>query len=53
MNFNEWIEIGLSKGWAVGACYTHDLPITIEEEQAFETGEDPCIPMLRIYEPEE
>ena len=51
MNFDEWLELGQENGWASkGVCATHDLlPMTEDEEEFFEEGEDPCIPAIRIW----
>lgn len=51
MNFNEWINLGIEKGW-IGppVCHTHDgLPTTREEDCAWEDGDDPCINIARFY----
>lgn len=44
--------MGIDNGWAgAPVCETHDgLPMSQEEEAAFESGEDPCIHVLRLYE---
>jgi hypothetical protein len=50
--FDEWIEAGMSNDW-IGPplCSTHDgIPCTAEEEEIFERGYDPCIPILRLYD---
>lgn len=51
MTFEEWVTFGLDQGWiAKGVCQTHDLvPISHEESEAFESGHDPCIPVLRVW----
>lgn len=53
MTFDEWIALGINNGWC-GApiCNTHDgLPMSDEEyEEMEETGEPPCIHILRLYE---
>ena len=52
MTYDEWIQYGVSQGWCgVPVCITHDgEPMTAEEEEQFENGEDPCIHMVRMYE---
>ena len=50
-----WLEIGQQWGWCseVGGG-THDgSPLLESEYDRFEDGEDPCIPMVRIYVPED
>lgn len=53
MEFEEWLQIGLSQGFCGPAiCYTHDgLPTTVAEDDEFENG-DPCIHIIRLYEDE-
>lgn len=48
--FWRWYEKGLNNGWCSEmVCDTHDgLPMTDEEMQAWEDGEDPCIVAVRI-----
>jgi hypothetical protein len=52
MDFEAWLQFGIDNGWAgPPVCETHDgLPMTVEEETAFEAGEDPCIHVMRMYE---
>lgn len=54
-SFDNWIKIGLKKGWCGPAvCYTHDsFPISLEEDNEFEEGNDPCMHMIRLYEDSE
>jgi len=51
MDFQAWLQFGVSKGWTgVPVCYTHDgLPTSEEEDREFEEG-DPCIHIVRMYE---
>jgi hypothetical protein len=51
MELSEWIEIGVSSGFcAPPVCDTHDgATMTAEEKQAFEDGQDPCIPIVRLW----
>lgn len=53
--FDEWLQEGLSLGFCGPAvCLPHDgLPLTIEEDQDFDNGGDPCVHILRLYEDEE
>lgn len=50
LEFAEWIELGLLRGWAFEpVCQTHDgVQMYPEEEQEFEDGSDPCIPVMRL-----
>jgi hypothetical protein len=52
MEYFEWRDLGISKGWISDPfCDTHSAgPITDEEDQAWENGEDPCMFVFRIYE---
>jgi hypothetical protein len=49
--FREWMEFGMRKGWiAHPVCGMHDsLPMSPQEVQDFEDGEDHCIPVMRIW----
>ena len=50
LTINDWIDYGIERGWATGACATHDgIPSTPAEDAAWEDGEDPCQPILRIW----
>ena len=51
LDFQTWMAYGQEKGWiAEGNCQTHDVtPMTDEEEQEWEDGGDPCIPILRVW----
>ena len=50
--FEEWLQEGISLGFCGPAiCEPHDgLPLSLEEELEFDTGNDPCIHVLRLYE---
>ena len=52
--FDEWLQEGLDLNFCGPAiCYPHDgLPLTLEEEQEFDDGSDPCIHIIRLYEDE-
>jgi len=52
VEFTEWFDLGRKEGWISDAfCQTHDGgPMSDEEEQMFEDGEDPCIFTVRILE---
>jgi len=51
MTFAEWLAIGLEHNWiSEGVCGMHDaLPMTDAERTMFDDGEDPCIPVLRVW----
>jgi hypothetical protein len=55
MKFDEWLQIGLTEGWCgPSVCETHDgTPTSIDEDFAFDRGEDPCIHIIRLYEDSE
>lgn len=50
-DFDAWLSHGIEQGWvSEGHCDTHDrMPVTDEEEAAFDEGGDPCIPVLRVW----
>lgn len=50
MDFDEWLRMGMEKGWCGPAvCQTHDgTPTTADEDEEWETG-DPCLHILRLY----
>lgn len=52
ITFDEWIGIGLDRGFTgPPVCSTHDgIPMTVDEEQEFEEGNDPCVHVVRLYE---
>lgn len=51
MTFDEWIEAGLREGFCgPPVCHTHDgLPMSNEEDDSWNDGEDPCIHIIRLY----
>lgn len=51
-NYDTWLATGLNNRWITKpTCMQHDsTPMTREEEEATETGHDPCIYVLRIVE---
>ena len=51
MDFFDWVELGMSNGWCSEiVCDTHDgLPHTEEEAIAWDLGDDPCLPAVRIW----
>ena len=49
-DFDEWMRIGIEKGWIGPAvCSTHDGIPTSEEEDLLWEEEDPCIHVIRPY----
>jgi hypothetical protein len=52
MDYQEWFSIGREQGFISPAvCSTHDgIPMSDEEMNEFDTGSDPCIHILRLYE---
>ena len=52
LTYNQWIAIGIDNGWCGPAvCSTHDgIPMTIDEEDEFGEGDDPCVHIVRLYE---
>lgn len=51
MEHDEWLAYGLQRGYCGPVvCATHDgTPTTVEEEDAFDVGDDPCIHIIRLY----
>lgn len=52
LSFDEWMKLGVDNNF-VGppVCSTHDgVPMSLEEEQEFDEGNDPCIHVVRLYE---
>lgn len=52
LDYQEWMAYGIEKGWCgPPVCYTHDgLPMSEQEMQEFDEGQDPCIHIVRMYE---
>jgi hypothetical protein len=52
IEFEEWLQQGLSNGFCGPAiCYPHDgLPLSEQENEAYDAGDDPCIHIIRLYE---
>jgi hypothetical protein len=50
-DFLDWMAFGVSQGWVTELfCNTHDGDpyMTEEEEQEWEDGGDPCLPVLKV-----
>ena len=52
---HEWIKLGMENGWcSPPVCMTHDgYPTTLQEDEEFNEGQDPCIHVIRPYETKE
>lgn len=50
--FYDWLQYGMAQGWCGPAvCETHDgMPLSEEEYNEFDEGNDPCINIIRLYE---
>lgn len=50
----EWVRYGIEHGWCgPPVCETHDgTPMSDEEADAFNEGDDICIHIIRMYEDE-
>lgn len=56
MTVHEWLELGVAEGFCTEvACEMHESGSywTGDEIQAYEDGDDPCIPIVRLWEPED
>ena len=51
-DFWEWHKHGMDKGWVSEVyCGTHDgPPMTDEEMEAWDDGEDPCMFEMRMWD---
>lgn len=52
MDFDTWARIGYESGWcSPPVCYSHDgVPMTATEIEELDTGEEPCLHVIRLYE---
>lgn len=52
MNFFEWRDLGIANKWiSEPFCDTHDAGyLTDEEAKEWDEGNDPCMPVFRIWE---
>jgi hypothetical protein len=50
---HDWLDHGIDAGFCSEiTCIQHDgTPFTDLESKAFDRGDDPCIPMIRLYRP--
>ena len=51
VTFAEWLTYGQTRGWVSAiVCNTHDgLPVTPEEADRWEQGDDPCAHGMRVW----
>jgi hypothetical protein len=51
VDFDEWVSYGMTQGWCGPAvCVPHDgVPTSVEEEDAYDEGDDPCVHIIRLY----
>lgn len=51
LGFDQWLEIGIRQGFCTPPiCETHEgLPLSVSEEIDWESGDDPCIHIMRLY----
>ena len=52
MDFDTWARVGYEAGWcSPPVCYSHDgVPMTATEIEELDTGEEPCLHVIRLYE---
>jgi hypothetical protein len=50
-DFKTWLKNGVDRGWcSTMVCETHDgVPRTDAEEDAYQSGQDHCVNIVRIY----
>ena len=50
MSFDHWLKFGIEQGFCgEGLCIQHEgTPFTRDEEQRYENGDDPCVPVVRV-----
>jgi len=51
MSFDHWLKFGIEQGFCgEGLCIQHEgTPFTPDEEQRYENGDDPCVPVVRVF----
>lgn len=49
--FEQWLAQGIEAGWcSATACATHDgVPSTVEAQEEWDDGADPCEHVVRLY----
>lgn len=54
MDFSTWLTFGIDQKYIDPVvCQTHEgVRMTPEEDQEFEDGGDPCIPVIRLRDDE-
>jgi hypothetical protein len=52
MDCSTWLRLGIEMGFCGPVvCYSHDgLPTTAVEAEDWESGHDPCIHLIRMYQ---
>lgn len=52
MTYDEWLKTGIDNDWCGPViCHTHDgTPTTKEEDEYWDTGDDVCLWIVRVYE---
>jgi hypothetical protein len=52
MNFEQWLRYGVENFFCGPiVCDTHDgAPMTEDEDDQFQEGYDPCVPVIRVYD---
>lgn len=52
LSFESWLEAGIEAGYCGAVlCVMHDgMPMTADADDRAEEGDDPCVPMVRLYE---
>ena len=53
--FWNWVQQGVSRGWVdPPTCDTHEpYRRTLDEQQQWDEGEDPCATVMRVWFPED
>jgi len=51
MTWHEWLQTGIDNGWVSPVqCATHEgVPTTDDEDEQYDEGDDPCLPVLRVW----
>jgi hypothetical protein len=52
-DFNKWLATGIENNWVSEPfCHTHDGDpyMTEEEEEQWEEGGDPCMPVVKLLD---
>ena len=51
MNAVDWLAYGIKEGFcSMPVCDIHEgVPLSEEESDAFDAGEDPCVVVMRLF----